>query len=96
MGLRSSDGKPVRLLAYEGERGQIVLSHAAPPGTPLLLLTDTGTTLQMKVNRCQKIDAEFHVEGRWVSLTREHKAWLERELRDLSAASSGDDPDRAR
>jgi hypothetical protein len=95
MALCTPDGTPVRLLASVGERGQVATSRAAPPGTPLSLIDDGGTTLQLKVNRCQKVGSEFHIEGRWVSLTREDKAWLDRQLRELNELPSPDDPDRA-
>jgi hypothetical protein len=93
--LHTDDGIAVRLLASVGERGQLVLRRAAPPGTPLMLTNDAGLRFQLKVNRCQKMGDEFHVEGRWVSLTRDDKAWLEQQARDLSAAGPDDrDPTR--
>lgn len=95
MPLRTPDGTTVRLLASAGERGQVATSRAAPPGTPLSLIDESGITLHLKVNRCQKVGSEFHIEGRWVSLTREDKAWLEDRLRELSEMPSPDDPDRA-
>jgi hypothetical protein len=95
MSLRTPDGTIVRLLASVGERGQVATSRAAPPGTPLSLIDERGTTLQLKVNRCQKVGDEFQIEGRWVSLTREHKAWLEQQLQKLSETASPVGPDRA-
>lgn len=95
MPLRTHDGASVRLLASAGERGQVLTNRAAPPGTPLMLVDDTGMKLQLKVNRCQKVGNEFHIEGRWVSLTRDDKAWLQRQVSDLSEATQDDhDPPR--
>jgi hypothetical protein len=90
--LHTPDGAPVRLLASAGERGQLLMNRAAPPGTPLLLTNDAGLTFQLKVNRCQKIGADFQIEGRWVSLTRDDKAWLDQQARELSEAKSDRDP----
>jgi hypothetical protein len=88
--LRTNDGAAVRLVASAGERGQLVMNRAAPPGTPLLLSNDAGLTLQLKVNRCQKVGSEFHIEGRWVSLTRDDKAWLDQQVQDLSGSKRND------
>jgi len=96
MALCTLDGIPVRLVASVGERGQIAIARAAPPGTPLVLSGDAGTRLQLKVNRCQKVGNEFHIEGRWVSLTRDDKAWLEQQLRRINEGPSGDDRDPTR
>lgn len=78
MRLYLSDDTPIELLRHAGEQAELLSPRAAPPGTPLQLHGGAGAPrFQIKVNRCRKANAGFCIEGRWVSLTRGDREWLQ-------------------
>lgn len=78
MRLYLTDDTPIDLRRHDGEQAELLSPRAAPPGTPLHLHGGADApTFQIKVNRCRKTDAGFCIEGRWVSLTRSDREWLQ-------------------
>lgn len=90
MKLISANGSEMELLDTDAARAQLSSSQAAPPGTPLVLRDGAGHQLQLKVNRCYKVEGSFHIEGRWVSLSRADREWLEGALRSRPASDDAD------
>lgn len=68
-------GGSAQIVTTDGDRVTLASSAPSPPGSTLELSAE-GTSYRVKVRGCRRSDAEgsercFHIEGRWVSLTRE-------------------------
>jgi hypothetical protein len=77
--LELAGGKPVVLVARQGESATIETPIASPPGSTLELVL-LGEPARLKVRRCSRLaegdGARFRIEGRWLDLSRAQRAAL--------------------
>lgn len=76
------------------EAGKVYSTRAFPPGSSLEASNpELSQIFSLKVKNCKKQpDGRFLIEGKWVNLTREQRAWL---LGDSAAPASQEAPPAA-
>lgn len=73
--LELEGGGRASVVETDGDRVSLRSTRAFPPGSPLSGTSPLGT-LRIKVRSCRKEGDVFHVDGRFVNLSREQRQRL--------------------